>query len=69
MLGDEFAKLQEQASRGEPSLLSHYGATNPAEFFAVSSEAFFEQPEKVAAGHPALYAELARFYRVNPLSW
>ena len=69
VLGEEFAKLQEQAGRGEPTLLSHYGATNPAEFFAVSSEAFFEQPEKIAAEHPALFAELSRFYRVNPLSW
>ena len=69
VLGEAFAKLQEQAGRGEPTLLSHYGATDPAEFFAVSSEAFFEQPERVAAEHPALYAELSCFYRVNPLSW
>lgn len=69
VLGGEFAKLQEQATAGQPSLLSHYGATNPAEFFAVSSEVFFEQPERMAAEHPELYSELAGFYRVNPLSW
>jgi hypothetical protein len=69
VLGEEFAKLQEAANVGQPSLLSHYGATNPAEFFAVSSEVFFEQPERMEEGHPELYSELSRFYRVNPLSW
>ena len=69
VLGVEFAKLQDAASNQQPSLLSYYGATNPAEFFAVSSEAFFEQPQRMADEHPALYSELSRFYRVNPLSW
>ena len=45
------------------------GATNPAEFFAVASEAFLEQPERIAAEHPELYRELARLYCVSPLSW
>jgi len=65
----EFARLQQQAERGEPALMSYYGATNPAEFFAVASEVFFEQSAQMAAEHPALYAELSRYYRVNPLSW
>ena len=65
----EFAKLQAQAEEQEPSLLNHYGATNPAEFFAVASEVFFEQPQQLAAEHPALFSELAGFYRLNPLSW
>jgi MtfA peptidase len=69
VLGEEFAKLQEAASEGLPSLLSHYGATNPAEFFAVASEVFFEQANLMAVAHPELYRELSRFYRVNPLSW
>ena len=69
VLGAEFAKLQEQAHNQERSLLSYYGATNPAEFFAVSSEVFFEQPLRMATEHPALYGELSGFYRVNPLTW
>ena len=65
-----YAALQAQAERGEAaSLLSHYGATSPAEFFAVASEVFFEQPQPLAAEAPALYAELAHFYRLDPLSW
>ncbi len=69
VLGDAFAQLQAQVQRGEPSLLDAYGATNPAEFFAVVSEVFFEQTEQLAREHPALYAELRAYYRVNPLSW
>jgi Mlc titration factor MtfA (ptsG expression regulator) len=69
VLASEFARLQHAAMTGEPSLLSPYGATAPAEFFAVASEAFFEQPARMAAEHPALYGELARFYRVEPDKW
>ena len=66
VLGEEFARLQEHAVTQQPSLFSHYGATNPAEFFAVVSEVFFEQPHAMASLHPALYAELSTLYRVDP---
>jgi len=69
VLGEEFVELQGRAEHGEPSLLSHYGAANPAEFFAVASEVFFEQAERMAVEHSELYRELSRFYWVNPLSW
>jgi Mlc titration factor MtfA (ptsG expression regulator) len=69
VLGHEFAQLQAAAARGDETLLSPYGATNPAEFFAVASEVFFEQPLPLAVQHPALYEQLSRYYRVNPLSW
>ena len=69
VLGDEFAYLQQRVLAGQPSLFSDYGATDPAEFFAVASEVFFEQPKRLAAEHAALYRELSSFYRVNPLSW
>jgi Mlc titration factor MtfA (ptsG expression regulator) len=68
-LGAEFSALQQRAAAGQPSLLSEYGATDPAEFFAVASEVFFEQPRRLAAEHAALYDELSAFYRLNPLSW
>ena len=50
-------------------MIDGYGATNPAEFFAVVSEVFFGQPQQLAAQQPTLYAELCSFYRVNPLNW
>ena len=70
VLGHEFAMLQQRSMSGEPPLLlSYYGATNPAEFFAVSSEVFFEQPAAMATLHPALYDELKKLYRIDPLAW
>ena len=69
VMSEEFARLQQQAITSEPSLFSYYGATSPAEFFAVVSEVFFEQPREMAAMHPALYEELRRLYRIDPLNW
>ncbi len=69
VLGDAFAQLQSHEANGTPSLFSYYGATNPAEFFAVASEVFFEQPRRMADEHPALFDELRGLYRINPLSW
>lgn len=69
ILAAEFASLQEQADAGLPALLNHYGATNPAEFFAVASEVFFERPAQMAQEHPALYGQLRQLYRLDPLSW
>jgi MtfA peptidase len=69
VLGEEFAALQRRASQGLPSLFSYYGATNPAEFFAVASEVFFEQAGRMHVEHPEMYRELRRLYRVDPLSW
>jgi Mlc titration factor MtfA (ptsG expression regulator) len=48
------------------TLIDQYGATNPAEFFAVISEAFFTDSAVLARDHDALYEQLARFYRQDP---
>lgn len=69
VMSEEFERLQQDARYGQPSLLNHYGASNPAEFFAVATEVFFEQPAEMAVQHPELYRELGAFYRVNPLAW
>lgn len=69
VMAAEFAALQRQAALGENGLFDHYGATNPAEFFAVISEVFFEQPQALAGQYPRLYDQLSRFYRLQPLSW
>jgi len=69
VMSAEFEQLEQRARSGEPSLLNAYGATDPAEFFAVASEVFFERPFELSNEHPALYRELSSFYRVNPLSW
>jgi Mlc titration factor MtfA (ptsG expression regulator) len=56
--------------RREPStVIDAYGATQPAEFFAVVTELFFERPQALAAEAPAVYRELAELYRLQPLAW
>jgi Mlc titration factor MtfA (ptsG expression regulator) len=65
----EFEALRQRVAAGEPSLLDAYGAVDAAEFFAVASEAFFEQPQRMAQAHAALFREMSLLYRVNPLSW
>ena len=58
----EFASLRAADESGVPTLLDTYGATDPAEFFAVSVEAFFEQPLALRVHHPKLYAELRSIF-------
>lgn len=50
-------------------VLDFYGASEPAEFFAVSTEAFFERPHALAARHPELFEQLHAYYRVDPRLW
>ena len=54
------------ADADRPTLLDKYGATNPAEFFAVVTEYFFEKPEQLKGQYPELYEELALFYQQDP---
>jgi len=65
-LGAEFANLEAKAEDGRPTLLDHYGATNPAEFFAVATETFFEKPQQMRDRKAGLYAQLVAFYQQDP---
>lgn len=47
--------------------LDRYGATNPAEFFAVLSEVFFETPVLLVEAYPELYEIMSQFYLQSPL--
>jgi Mlc titration factor MtfA (ptsG expression regulator) len=69
ILSEEFEELQERSRRGRRSLLDEYGATHPAEFFAVATETFFEKPRQMAKHHAELFAALQDFYRVDPREW
>lgn len=66
VLGREYGELQRDTSSGRATLIREYGATNPAEFFAVVTEHFFEQPIQLRARHPDLYEELKSFYQQDP---
>ncbi|MFN0160933.1 MAG: zinc-dependent peptidase [Burkholderiales bacterium] len=83
--GREFAKTLERAhaafageverwDKGEVGddqapLIDPYAAENPAEFFAVLSEAFFTMPADVLDAFPDLYDLLCAYYRQNPLEF
>ena len=69
VLGHEFQDLQLQLAQGRTGLIEPYAATDPAEFFAVVSELFFERPAELALAHPALFGEFCGYYGVNPLHW
>ncbi|MBV8620757.1 MAG: zinc-dependent peptidase [Curvibacter sp.] len=65
----EYAALRARLAAGQEDLLDAYGATEPAEFFAVASEVFFERGAELAARHPALHRQLSLCYGVDPSSW
>lgn len=69
VMSAEFDKLRHAEYTGTPTLLDTYGATNPAEFFAVATEAFFEQPSALKTRHPALFRELAEFFQQDPTTY
>lgn len=64
-----FELLKSQVNSGIISIFDSYGATNPAEFFAVSSEVFFEQSVVFERSYPELYQQLKQFYKVDPALW
>jgi Mlc titration factor MtfA (ptsG expression regulator) len=69
ILGKEYEKLQREVRRGLETVMDEYGTENPAEFFAVATEAFFEKPYEMKVKHPELYEALKTYYRVDPLDW
>jgi MtfA peptidase len=69
LLDDELERLRVQADSGEPSFLDPYAAEDRSEFFAVASEAFFEEPAAFARELPTLYRALCDVYRLDPAAW
>lgn len=69
VLGEHCNELIDRVQRKKKTILDPYGATNPAEYFAVATEAFFEKPRQLKKKQPELYAELNAFYKLDPDSW
>jgi len=59
---DDFCKRIDE----EELAIDEYAAEDPAEFFAVVSETFFEAPFEVRTLYPAVYEQLRLFYRQDP---
>ncbi|MGA2704107.1 MAG: M90 family metallopeptidase [Isosphaeraceae bacterium] len=68
VLSHEYDQLRRDTEQGRADVLDEYGATNPAEFFAVATECFFEKPIPLRRKHPRLYEELKAYYRQDPAS-
>jgi Mlc titration factor MtfA (ptsG expression regulator) len=65
----EFDRLQRQTRLGRRTVIDSYGATSPAEFFAVASESFFEEPQRLREEVPRLYDVLKAYYRIDTAVW
>ena len=65
----EYEQLCRAVERGVETAIDEYGAIDPAEFFAVATETFFEKPVQLQRNHPDLYQELKRYYKIDPLEW
>ena len=69
ILGREFDLLRLRARHVTDGVLDDYGASSPAEFFAVATEAFFARGAALSAHHARLYETLRAYYQVDPASW
>ena len=69
ILSKEYEILQNKTYTGSRTVIDTYGATNPAEFFAVITETFFQNPKILKSKHPELYQELSNYYNLNPIEW
>lgn len=65
----EYERLRDQVTRGQRTVMDDYGATHPAEFFAVATECFFEKPKQLRKRQPELYEELKIFYGQDPVQY
>ncbi|PJX23468.1 Mlc titration factor A [Psychrobacter sp. L7] len=63
IMSRDFEDFQKHRKSG----LDRYGATNPAEFFAVLSEVFFETPQKLFDAYPDIYDIMVKFFQQTPL--
>ena len=61
-----FARHTEQVEAGDPTEIDSYAANSPAEFFAVTSEVFFERPQVLQKIWPDVYNQLVLYYRQQP---
>ncbi len=65
-LGTAYEGFCDAVDREKDTWLDPYAAENPAEFFAVASEAFFEAPGEFKRRYEDLYAQFALFYKQDP---
>jgi len=63
---EAYRGFSDALDRGKDTWLDPYAAEHPSEFFAVVSEAFFQQPAETKRRYPDVYEQLKLFYRQDP---
>ncbi len=66
VLSSEYERLRDDVQRRRETFLDPYGAQEPAEFFAVVTEAFFMLPRELREEHPQLYEQFRQFFQQDP---
>lgn len=69
IFSENFEDLDARSMTGLKTVMDQYGTTNPAEFFAVATETFFEKPHQLSRRRPELYEELKVYYQLDPRDW
>ncbi len=69
VMSREYASLLRDIRRGRRGPIDEYGASSPAEFFAVVTETFFEKPIQLKRRNPELYEEFRKLYKLDPAAW
>ncbi len=69
VVSSDYHALLLAVRQGRHTFLDPYAATNLAEFFAVTSEMYFEEPYQLSQHHAELFDLLQAYYRVNPTAW
>lgn len=61
-----YDELRAEVDRGVEPVIDPYAATEPEEFFAVTTEYYFLAPELLHQRFPDVHEQLERFYRHRP---
>jgi Mlc titration factor MtfA (ptsG expression regulator) len=69
VMNKEFVHLQRAERKGRRTVLDPYGANDPAEFFAVATELFFDAPRRMQANYAELYQLFRDYFRQDPAAW
>jgi Mlc titration factor MtfA (ptsG expression regulator) len=65
----EYRRLQHAEQRGRETLIDPYGASDPVEFFAVTTECFFDTPQAMREQYPELYGLFRDYFKQDPAAW
>ena len=69
VMTSQFSEILSRYEQGGRDVIRAYGVTNVAEFFAVTTETFFDAPVALQSHRPELYEAFRNFYGVDPVVW